>query len=91
MLMDNVATLEPKNKGRRLHRHPAFFGTMKECMEDCCEVLIPISSHIFVSLKPFISIAPSPSMLTTVRCRWKRINNISEDAFRKFSRVLQWL
>ncbi|KAL7278324.1 hypothetical protein ACG7TL_008300 [Trametes sanguinea] len=27
----------PKNKGRRLHRHPAFFGTMKECLEDCCE------------------------------------------------------
>ncbi|KAI0084195.1 hypothetical protein BDY19DRAFT_997912 [Irpex rosettiformis] len=27
----------PKNKGRRLHRHPAFFGTMPECLEDCCE------------------------------------------------------
>ncbi|PCH39851.1 ankyrin [Wolfiporia cocos MD-104 SS10] len=27
----------PKNKDRRLHRHPAFFGTMKECLEDCCE------------------------------------------------------
>ncbi|KAI9060760.1 ankyrin [Trametes sanguinea] len=27
----------PKNKGRSLHRHPAFFGTMKECLEDCCE------------------------------------------------------
>ncbi|EED77697.1 predicted protein, partial [Postia placenta Mad-698-R] len=24
-------------KGRRLHRHPAFFGTMSECLEDCCE------------------------------------------------------
>ena len=30
----------PKNKRRRLHRHPAFFvsGTMEECLEDCCEV-----------------------------------------------------
>ncbi|KAI0628020.1 ankyrin [Trametes polyzona] len=27
----------PKNKDRRLHRHPAFFGTMLECLEDCCE------------------------------------------------------
>ncbi|CDO72005.1 hypothetical protein BN946_scf184943.g40 [Trametes cinnabarina] len=27
----------PKNKGRRLHRHPAFFGTMQECLGDCCE------------------------------------------------------
>ncbi|GLB33192.1 putative ankyrin repeats (3 copies) containing protein [Lyophyllum shimeji] len=27
----------PKNKDRRLHRHPAFFGTMEECLEDCCE------------------------------------------------------
>ncbi|KAK7062773.1 hypothetical protein VNI00_000262 [Paramarasmius palmivorus] len=27
----------PKNKGRRLHRHPAFFGTGPECLEDCCE------------------------------------------------------
>ncbi|KAI0824362.1 ankyrin [Trametes gibbosa] len=27
----------PKNKRRRLHRHPAFFGTMTECLEDCCE------------------------------------------------------
>ncbi|KAI0708741.1 hypothetical protein C8T65DRAFT_535541, partial [Cerioporus squamosus] len=27
----------PKNKGRRLHRHPAFFGTLTECIEDCCE------------------------------------------------------
>ncbi|EAU82414.1 ankyrin repeat protein [Coprinopsis cinerea okayama7 len=31
------STFNPKNKGRRLHRHPAFFGTMKECLEDCCE------------------------------------------------------
>ncbi|KAH9895597.1 ankyrin [Cubamyces lactineus] len=27
----------PKNKDRHLHRHPAFFGTMQECLEDCCE------------------------------------------------------
>lgn len=27
----------PKNKDRRLHRHPAFFGDIHECMEDCCE------------------------------------------------------
>ncbi|KAM6501508.1 ankyrin repeat protein [Amanita muscaria] len=31
------STFNPKNKGRRLHRHPAFFGTVQECMEDCCE------------------------------------------------------
>ncbi|TFK33687.1 hypothetical protein BDQ12DRAFT_766148 [Crucibulum laeve] len=31
------STFNPKNKGRRLHRHPAFFGTMHECLEDCCE------------------------------------------------------
>ncbi|EIW81880.1 ankyrin [Coniophora puteana RWD-64-598 SS2] len=27
----------PKNKDRKLHRHPAFFGTAAECLEDCCE------------------------------------------------------
>ncbi|KAK7469254.1 hypothetical protein VKT23_003740 [Stygiomarasmius scandens] len=32
------STFNPKNKGRRLHRHPAFFGTVEECMEDCCEL-----------------------------------------------------
>ncbi|KAJ7775633.1 ankyrin repeat protein [Mycena maculata] len=31
------STFNPKNKGRRLHRHPAFFGSIKECMDDCCE------------------------------------------------------
>ncbi|KAF9475283.1 ankyrin [Pholiota conissans] len=31
------STFNPKNKGRRLHRHPAFFGTVEECLEDCCE------------------------------------------------------
>ncbi|KAG6906166.1 hypothetical protein DXG01_015516 [Tephrocybe rancida] len=31
------STFNPKNKDRRLHRHPAFFGTMEECLEDCCE------------------------------------------------------
>ncbi|KDQ19308.1 hypothetical protein BOTBODRAFT_170420 [Botryobasidium botryosum FD-172 SS1] len=30
------STFNPKNKGRRLHRHPAFFGKMAECIEDCC-------------------------------------------------------
>ncbi|KAJ3879583.1 ankyrin repeat protein [Lentinula edodes] len=31
------STFNPKNKNRRLHRHPAFFGTIEECLEDCCE------------------------------------------------------
>ncbi|XP_006457063.1 hypothetical protein AGABI2DRAFT_181422 [Agaricus bisporus var. bisporus H97] len=31
------STFNPKNKGRRLHRHPAFFGTIEECMDDCCQ------------------------------------------------------
>ncbi|KAJ3987613.1 ankyrin repeat protein [Lentinula detonsa] len=31
------STYNPKNKDRRLHRHPAFFGTIEECVEDCCE------------------------------------------------------
>ncbi|KAF8654880.1 hypothetical protein AX16_003341 [Volvariella volvacea WC 439] len=31
------STFNPKNKGRRLHRHVAFFGTMEEVLEDCCE------------------------------------------------------
>ncbi|KAF7333042.1 Ankyrin repeat protein [Mycena venus] len=31
------STFNPKNKGRRLHRHPAFFGNIEEVMEDCCE------------------------------------------------------
>ncbi|KAG8950958.1 hypothetical protein FRC04_007022 [Tulasnella sp. 424] len=31
------STFNPKNKGRRLHRHPAFFGNIKEALEDCCE------------------------------------------------------
>ncbi|KAH9180206.1 hypothetical protein EDB89DRAFT_2061917 [Lactarius sanguifluus] len=26
----------PKNENRRLHLHYAFFGTVEECMEDCC-------------------------------------------------------
>jgi hypothetical protein len=38
-LNSNVASFDPKNKGRHLHRHPAFFGTMVECIEDCCEVI----------------------------------------------------
>lgn len=32
------STFNPKNKKRpNLHRHPAFFGTMEECLEDCCQ------------------------------------------------------
>ncbi|PBK72133.1 ankyrin [Armillaria solidipes] len=31
------STFNPKNKGRRLHRHAAFFGTVNECLNDCCE------------------------------------------------------
>ncbi|KAF5361582.1 hypothetical protein D9757_011560 [Collybiopsis confluens] len=31
------STFNPKNKDRRLHRHPAFFGNIQECIEDCCE------------------------------------------------------
>ncbi|TFY63651.1 hypothetical protein EVG20_g6224 [Dentipellis fragilis] len=27
----------PKNEHRRLHRHPAFFGAIVHCLEDCCE------------------------------------------------------
>jgi hypothetical protein len=37
-LMNSTATFNPRNKDRRLHRHSAFFGTMIECLEDCCEV-----------------------------------------------------
>ncbi|KAJ3512423.1 hypothetical protein NLJ89_g3531 [Agrocybe chaxingu] len=31
------STFNPKNQGRPHHRHPAFFGTIEECIEDCCE------------------------------------------------------
>ncbi|KAG8785845.1 hypothetical protein FRC15_000608 [Serendipita sp. 397] len=31
------STFNPKNRDRRLHRHPAFFGNITEVMEDCCE------------------------------------------------------
>ncbi|TFK64176.1 ankyrin [Pluteus cervinus] len=30
------STFNPKNKDRRLHRHAAFFGSMTQCIEDCC-------------------------------------------------------
>ncbi|OBZ73133.1 hypothetical protein A0H81_06697 [Grifola frondosa] len=30
----------PKNKDRKLHRHPAFFGTIDECLSDCCEYCV---------------------------------------------------
>lgn len=43
-LTDVLAPYNPKNKDRRLHRHPAFFGTMAECLEDCCEVRTSIFS-----------------------------------------------
>ncbi|KAL5513251.1 hypothetical protein ACEPAH_3649 [Sanghuangporus vaninii] len=33
----NYFQSKPKNKDRRLQRHVAFFGTMKECLEDLCE------------------------------------------------------
>ncbi|KAI9451557.1 hypothetical protein BJY52DRAFT_1297191 [Lactarius psammicola] len=35
-----TAPYNPRNKNRRhgLHRHSAFFGTVEECMEDCCEL-----------------------------------------------------
>jgi hypothetical protein len=52
ILTPNLATSNPKNKGRRLHRHPAFFGTMDECIEDCCEVIetrfypLPVSDFL---------------------------------------------
>ncbi|EED78996.1 predicted protein [Postia placenta Mad-698-R] len=32
------SSFNPNNEGHRLHRHPAFFGTISECLEDCCEV-----------------------------------------------------
>ncbi|PPQ83597.1 hypothetical protein CVT25_006347, partial [Psilocybe cyanescens] len=33
--MDSIFNL--KKKGRRLHRHHGFFGTVEDDMEDCCE------------------------------------------------------
>ncbi|KAA1478658.1 ankyrin [Dentipellis sp. KUC8613] len=27
----------PRNKHRTLHRHPAYFGALEYCVEDCCE------------------------------------------------------
>jgi hypothetical protein len=33
-----IASYNPKNTKRRLHRHSAFFGTVEDCMEDCCAV-----------------------------------------------------
>jgi len=42
----SLATFNPKNKKRRLHRHPAFFGTVEECMEDCCEVRCLLISSV---------------------------------------------
>ncbi|KAG8933989.1 hypothetical protein FRC01_005886 [Tulasnella sp. 417] len=31
------STFNPGNKNRRLHRHPAFFGSMAEALGDCCK------------------------------------------------------
>ncbi|KIO19484.1 hypothetical protein M407DRAFT_30880 [Tulasnella calospora MUT 4182] len=31
------STLDPKNRERKFHRHPAFFGNMKEALGDCCK------------------------------------------------------
>ncbi|KIO24997.1 hypothetical protein M407DRAFT_211280 [Tulasnella calospora MUT 4182] len=31
------STFNSKNKDRKFHRHPAFFGNMKEALDDCCE------------------------------------------------------
>lgn len=50
LLTDDVSTapFNPKNKDRRLHRHAAFFGTMQECLEDCCEVRTLITTNSLV-------------------------------------------
>lgn len=45
-----TAPFNPKNKDRRLHRHPAFFGTMEECLNDCCEVGDCCYSYLFCLL-----------------------------------------
>ncbi|KIO24982.1 hypothetical protein M407DRAFT_25627, partial [Tulasnella calospora MUT 4182] len=31
------STFNPKNRERKLHRHPAFFGNMKQALGDCCK------------------------------------------------------
>ncbi|KAG9040729.1 hypothetical protein FS837_000244 [Tulasnella sp. UAMH 9824] len=31
------STFNPRNKDRRLHRHPAFFGNMRQALGDCCK------------------------------------------------------
>lgn len=41
-----LATFNPKNKDRKLHRHVAFFGTMQECLEDCCGV--SLADHVIL-------------------------------------------
>jgi hypothetical protein len=46
-----IATFNPKNKGRRLHRHPAFFGTVEECLEDCCEVILHLRIWIRILIR----------------------------------------
>lgn len=54
------STFNPKNKGRRLHRHPAFFGTVEECMEDCCEVHSLHSPSNVNSISCFLKHCPEP-------------------------------
>lgn len=77
------ATFNPKNKKRKLHRHPAFFGTMKECIEDCCEVggamsFMPNRGADFV-----YSTALSQQTTKRKNSKKTKINNISEVASRE--------
>lgn len=65
-----VATFNPKNKGRTLHRHPAFFGTMAECLEDCCGVSHELAcvGTVYI-LSVGYSTAPRRSPTRTRSCR----------------------
>ena len=54
-----AAPYNPKNKDRRLHRHSAFFGTMRECIEDCCEVYLASCFRKSV-LTPAAQYCPEP-------------------------------
>jgi hypothetical protein len=67
------STFNPKNKDRRLHRHPAFFGTMVEVMNDCCEVC-PYLLLLSNLLTPD-SIAQSRSPQRRKSCRQLRMRN----------------
>ena len=49
-----------KNKDRHLHRHPAFFGTLSACVEDCCEVCYTlIKLQYWLTLPPSIALSAS--------------------------------